>query len=66
MSTDPRAAHADPADVNEQQKDLVPSVEDEEAPDSDPDEVPLEADEADVTEQRIEVPDLVDDDVGET
>jgi hypothetical protein len=64
MTTDPEFLEADPADVAEQQEDLVPPVEDPEAPDLQPGEAPLEADEADVAEQWTEVPDE-DDDVDE-
>lgn len=63
MTTDPQPPDADPADVAEQQQEVVPPVagEDEEAPAPEPD-APLEADEADVAEQRTEVPGWVDDD----
>jgi hypothetical protein len=47
---------ADPADLAEQQEELLPPINDEEAPDPEPDELPLEANEADVAEQRTEVP----------
>lgn len=62
MTTDLPLPDADPADVLEQQRDVVPP--DDEAPveGPDPQDVALEADEADVAEQRIEVPDLEDDD----
>ena len=65
MTTDPQSPYADPADVAEQHQDVVAPVDDEEVPDVDPEELPLEADEADVAEQRIEVPDWVDEDVDE-
>ena len=66
MTTDPDLPQADPADVAEQQQDVVPPVDDAEVPVLDPDEAPLEADEADVAEQRSEVPGWVDDDTDET
>jgi hypothetical protein len=59
MTTDPQSPNADPADVAEQQREVVPSVDDEEAPAPEPD-VPLEADEADVAEQRTDLPGWVD------
>jgi hypothetical protein len=65
MTTDPQSPYADPADVAEQQQDAVPPAEEEDIPDRGPDEVPLEADEADVAEQRFEVPEGVDDDLDE-
>jgi hypothetical protein len=66
MSTDPQTPHADPADVAEQQQDAVPPAEEEDVPDPGLAEVPLEANEADVAEQRTEVPGEVDEDLEET
>jgi hypothetical protein len=65
MTTDPHSPYADPADVAEQHQDVVPPADDEEVPDVEPEELPLEADEADVAEQRTEVPGWVDEDVDE-
>jgi hypothetical protein len=55
MSTDP-LPDADPADVAEQDKETVPPAGDEEFPADDSDELPVEANEADVVEQNIDVP----------
>ncbi|QWZ08650.1 hypothetical protein KRR39_01945 [Nocardioides panacis] len=55
MTTDPGLPEADPADVAEQQEDVEPPTDDEELG-VEPDEPPLEANEADVAEQRMEVP----------
>lgn len=57
MDTDPGIPEADPADVAEQLEDVEPPPDDEEV-DVVPDELPWEAAEADVAEQRMEVPDL--------
>jgi len=65
MTTDPQSPNADPADVAEQHQDVLPQTDDEDAPDVEPDEVPMEADAADVAEQRTEVPSWADDDVDE-
>jgi hypothetical protein len=62
MTTESQTPDADPADVSEQQEELLPPANDEEAPDPEPDELPLEANEADVAEQRTEVPGSPDDD----
>jgi hypothetical protein len=62
-TTDPQSPYADPADVAEQARGVVSRADDDEVPDSPPVGVPLEANEADVAEQRRELPD--DDDVGE-
>ena len=59
MTTDPGLPEADPADVAEQHEDVEPPPDDEEL-DLEPDEPPLEANEADVAEQRIEVPGIED------
>jgi hypothetical protein len=59
MSTDPLPS-ADPADVAEQDQDVVPPEEDAEA-DPDPDELSAEANEADVVEQQTGVPGCDDD-----
>lgn len=66
MTTDPDTPYADPADVAEQQQDAIPPADDDEVPDPEPDERPLEADEADVAEQRTEVPEWVFEDTDET
>ena len=63
MTTDPGLPEADPADVAEQQEDVEPPTYDEELG-VEPDEPPLEASEADVAEQRIEVP-VIEDDLDE-
>ena len=46
---------ADPTDVAGQQEELLPPANDEEAPEPEPDELPNEANEADVAEQRTKV-----------
>jgi len=61
MSTDPDSPYADPADITEAEDAAPPGDDDDEAPARDPDGLPLEADEADVAEQRTEVPDWEDD-----
>jgi hypothetical protein len=61
MTIEPQIPGADPADVSEQQEELLPPANDEEAPEPEPDELPLEANEADVAEQRTEVPGSSDD-----
>jgi hypothetical protein len=63
MTTDPQSPYADPADVAEQQQDAVPPADEEDLPDPGTNEVPLEADEADVAEQRTEVPEGVEEDL---
>jgi hypothetical protein len=60
MTTDPGLPEADPADVAEQQADVEPATDDEELG-LEPDEPPLEANEADFAEQRLEVPGIDDD-----
>jgi hypothetical protein len=60
MDTDPVLPAADPADDAEQHEDVEPPPDDEELV-VEPDEPPWEADEADVAEQRMEVPGLEDD-----
>lgn len=60
MTTDPGLPEADPADVAEQQADLEPPTDDEGLA-VEPDESPLEANQADIAEQRIEVPGIEDD-----
>ena len=62
MTTDPEAPYVDPADVAEQQQDVVTSPDDD-PPDLDPAELPLEVDEADFLEQRTDASGDVDDDV---
>ena len=63
MTNDPGLPQADPADVAEQHEDVVPPTDDEELG-VEPDEPPLETNEADVAEQRIEVP-VIEDDLDE-
>jgi hypothetical protein len=65
MTTDPSLSNADPADVAEQLQDAFPTATDEDAGVG-PNGIPMEANEADVSEQRIEVPSDVDDDVDGT
>ena len=60
MNTDPGLPEADPADVAEQQEDLEPPPDDDEL-DVEPDQPSWEADEADLADQRTEVPGLDDD-----
>jgi hypothetical protein len=64
MTTDPQP-YADPADVAAQHQDVVPLDDDEATGDVGRADVPLEANEADVAEQRIEVPGWTDDEDGE-
>jgi hypothetical protein len=66
MTTDPSIPHADPADVAEQHQDAFPSVNDEGVVADDASTIPLEANEADVAEQRIQAPAQIDDDVFDT
>ncbi|MCW2791857.1 MAG: hypothetical protein JWO76_955 [Nocardioides sp.] len=61
MTIDPQSPDVDPADLAEQQQDLTPPVVDDEVPVREPADLPLEADEADVAEQRSELPDWDDD-----
>lgn len=63
MTTDPGLPEADAADAAEQQEDVEPPTDDEELG-VEPDEPPLETNEADVAEQRIEVP-VIEDDLDE-
>jgi hypothetical protein len=66
MTVDPELPDdADPADVLEQHQDLVPPSEDPEAIEPEPDELPLEANEADVAEQWTEAASGADDDAEE-
>jgi hypothetical protein len=62
MTTDPAIPHADPADVAPQLQDAFPSANDEGVVDYEPGDVPLEANEADVAEQRLSAPGQIDDD----
>lgn len=66
MTTDPSIPRADPADVAEQHQDAFPSATAGGVVDYDPSTMPLEANEADVAEQRIEASGQTDDDVDET
>jgi hypothetical protein len=59
MSTDPMP-EANPADVAEQEQETVPPDDGEEAL-ADHDELPVEANEADVVEQHVDVPGWGDD-----
>ena len=52
---------ANPTDVAGQQEELLPPANDDEAPEPEPDDLPLEANEADVAEQRTELPGIADD-----
>lgn len=63
MTTDPGLPEADPVDVAEQQEDVAPAIDDEEL-DVEPDELPWDANEADVAEQRTEAP-VIEDDLDE-
>ena len=54
MTSDPESVNADPADLDDQVVGTA-DVDDEATPD--PDDLPWEADEADVAEQRAELPD---------
>ena len=63
MTTDPAIPQADPADVAPQLQDAFPSANDEGGIEYEPGDVPLEANEADVAEQRIPAPGDIDDDV---
>ena len=58
MTFDPESPNADPANVAER---LQAEAPDDEEATPDPDSLPWEADEADVAEQRAEVPDEDDD-----
>ena len=64
MTTDPQP-YADPADVAAQHQDVVPLDDEEVTGDVGRADVPLEANEADVAEQRIDVPGWADDEDGE-
>ena len=64
MTTDPQSPYADPADVAAQHQDVVP-LDDEATGDPGRADLPLEANEADVAEQRIDVPGWADDEDGE-
>jgi hypothetical protein len=64
MTTDPQP-YADPADVAAQHQDVVPLDDDELTGDVGRADVPLEANEADVAEQRTDVPGWADDEDGE-
>ena len=65
MTYDRELPDADAADLAEQEQDVLPPDDDHDVPDVDPGESPLEADEADVAEQRTEVPGGADEDVDE-
>ena len=66
MTVDPELPDdADPADVLAQQQDLTSPPDDPEAIEAERDELPLEANEADVAEQWTEVATGTDDDVEE-
>jgi hypothetical protein len=65
MTYDRELPDADAADLAEQERDVLPPDDDQEVPDVDLGEPPLEADEADVAEQRTEVPGGTDEDVDE-
>ena len=62
MTSDPESVNADPADPDDQV--VVPADLDDEAT-PDPEDLPWEADEADVAEQRTAVPDEDDDTRGD-
>jgi hypothetical protein len=64
MTSEP-LPNADPADIAEQTQDAFAATDGEVSPDSGPGDVPLEANEADVVEQRLEAPVQLDDDVDE-
>jgi hypothetical protein len=65
MTYDRELPDADAADLAEQEQDVLAPDDDQEVPDVDPGEPPMEADEADVAEQRTEVPGGTDEDVDE-
>lgn len=65
MTTDSPIPHANPADVAEQNQEAFSSAPDEGVVDVDLTAVPIDANEADFAEQRIDAEGLVDDDVDE-
>jgi hypothetical protein len=64
MTTEP-LPNADPADIAEQTQDAFAATDGEVSADLGWGDVPLEANEADVVEQRLEAPAQLDDDVDE-
>jgi hypothetical protein len=64
MTTEP-LPNADPADIAEQTQDAFAATDGEVPADLGSGDVPLEANEADVVEQRLEAPPQLDDDVDE-